>query len=173
MPLKTSNSITIFQWNARSISTNAPYLVQHLADNNYQVLILQSLNVCKSKLPKLPNFYYPPVHQQADEKDIIKVAIYIREGTDYCIRPSPASNSPHSLFSCAVTVRINNNVVLNVVSVYLPKGPDNINTEWLIAGDFNAHSPSWEKDCLLTTSNRLVENIIDSSLYMLNDGSVT
>ena len=71
------------------------------------------------------------------------------------------------------------------MSVYLPKGPNDQNTEWLrtvqdqqhgkwiIGGDFNAHSPFWEKDCSNITSNRFVENIVDSSFYLLNDGTVT
>jgi hypothetical protein len=68
--------------------------------------------------------------------------------------------------------------------VYLPKGPDDSNSDWftnfeyknekwLIGGDFNAHSPLWEKDCILTTSNRLVENVTDSPFCLLNDGSIT
>ena len=74
---------------------------------------------------------------------------------------------------------------MNIASVYLPKGPNDFNTEWLkslqdqqpgkwvISGDFNAHSPFWENNCSIVTSNRLVENIVDSSFYLLNDGSVT
>ena len=184
MPVKPTDSTNIFQWNARSITTNAAYLIEHLANNNYQILLLQSLNVCKNKLPRIPGFYYPPVHQSADEKEIIKTAIYIKEDTEYCIRPSPAPNDLKNLHSCAATIKISNGVILNVASVYLPKGPDDQNTEWLkafqntsdkwlVAGDFNAHSSFWEKDCPQTTSNRLVENIMDSSLYLLNDGRVT
>lgn len=66
----------------RSVSTNLPYLIQHLASNMYQALILQSLNVKKNKLPKLPGFYYPPVYEQVEDTSKISAAIYIKEGID-------------------------------------------------------------------------------------------
>lgn len=64
------------------------------------------------------------------------------------------------------------------------KGPSDENTdwllnlpkskeEWIVCGDFNAHSPFWERDCQSVTNVRLVENIVDSSLLLLNDGSIT
>ena len=40
-------------------------------------------------------------------------------------------------------------------------------------GDFNAHAPFWENGCTSVTCNRLVENIVDSSLCLLNDGRIT
>lgn len=84
---------------------------------------------------------------------------------------------------CAAQVKFNENHTINIISAYLPKGPNELNTEWLhtlqdkekwlIAGDFNAHSPFWDKDCASVTSNRFVENIVDSCLFMLNDGRIT
>eukprot|EP00745_Piridium_sociabile_P002170 TRINITY_DN11300_c0_g1_i4.p1 TRINITY_DN11300_c0_g1~~TRINITY_DN11300_c0_g1_i4.p1 ORF type:complete len:167 (+),score=4.27 TRINITY_DN11300_c0_g1_i4:169-669(+) len=50
--------------------------------------------------------------------------------------------------------------------------PD-INEKWFIAGDFNAHSSFWNKGCQTVSCNRFVENIVDSNLYLLNDGSIT
>ena len=66
----------------------------------------------------------------------------------------------------------------------MTKGPNEENTEWvrsvqmsgekwIVAGDFNAHSPLWDKDSVTITSRRFVENIVDSSLCLLNDGSIT
>ena len=40
-------------------------------------------------------------------------------------------------------------------------------------GDFNSHAPFWDKECLSVTCNRLVENIVDSTLCLLNDGNIT
>ena len=40
-------------------------------------------------------------------------------------------------------------------------------------GDFNAHAPFGENGCTSVTCNRLVENIVDSSLCLLNDGRIT
>ena len=71
------------------------------------------------------------------------------------------------------------------MSVYLPKGPNNNNTEWLkniqydkqtnfiITGDFNAHSSFWEQNCSNVTSTKFVNNIIDSPFFLLNDGQIT
>ena len=65
-----------------------------------------------------------------------------------------------------------------------PNGSKGGNTDWLkdtaisfksyvIVGDFNAHAPFWENGCTSMTCNRLVENIVDSSLCLLNDGRIT
>ena len=40
-------------------------------------------------------------------------------------------------------------------------------------GDFNAHAPFWENECTSVTCNRLVDNIVDSSLCLLNHCRIT
>eukprot|EP00745_Piridium_sociabile_P014181 TRINITY_DN20892_c1_g1_i4.p1 TRINITY_DN20892_c1_g1~~TRINITY_DN20892_c1_g1_i4.p1 ORF type:complete len:232 (-),score=8.68 TRINITY_DN20892_c1_g1_i4:1083-1778(-) len=178
------NDFSIFQWNCRSIATNCDHLVQHLAQHSYQLLTLQSLNVKRDKLPKLKNYYFPPIHQKTDTTGKINSAIYIREGVKYTPCPSPIPSDIHSIHSCAVKVQLNTST-LTVISVYLPQGPYDFNTEWIrtlesdqgkkcfIAGDFNAHSPFWEKGCQNITSNRFIENLVDASFYLLNDGRIT
>ena len=47
------------------------------------------------------------------------------------------------------------------------------NKNYVIVGDFNAHEPFGENGCTLVTCNRLVDNIVDSSLCLLNDGRIT
>ena len=47
------------------------------------------------------------------------------------------------------------------------------NKSYVIVGDFNAHAPFWENGCTSVTCNRLVENIVDSCLCLLNDGRIT
>ena len=182
--MPTNIDFSVFQWNCRSIYTNQDQLVQHLAGHDYQVLTLQSLNVKKDKLPRLKNYYFPPIHQKVDTTEKINVAIYVREGVDYIYCPSPVPPDTPSIYSCATTIRFNS-LNLMVMSVYLPLGPNEQNTEWirslqsdlskniLITGDFNAHAPFWEKDCVSVTSNRFIENVVDSSFYLLNDGSIT
>lgn len=70
------------------------------------------------------------------------------------------------------------------MSVYLPKGPIGDNTDWvksianntksiIIVGDFNAHSPLWDNECKHVNSKRFQENIVDSEMCLLNDGSIT
>jgi len=173
------------QWNCRSINTNHSYLLQHLASEKYKILIFQSLNVNVTNLPKLPTFYYPPIFEKAGIDGKIKTAIYVHESVEYSVCPSPVPDNTPNIHSCAARVKLSNDQIVNIVSVYLPKGPHEDNTDWvrsiqiskekwIIAGDFNAHSPFWEKDNVsLITSKRLLENIVDSSLYLLNDGSVT
>ena len=44
---------------------------------------------------------------------------------------------------------------------------------YVIVGDFKAHAPFWENGCTSVTCNRLVQNIVDTSLCLLNDGRIT
>ena len=174
----------LFQWNCRSLSTNLMYLKHHLVENEYDILILQSLNVTSDNLPNLPYFYYPPIHEVTDFKEKIQSAIYIHEGLDYNPGEYNVSTNNTDIHTCTTSVKLDK-LILNIISLYLPRGPNEKNTEWLrtieekqngkwfIGGDFNAHAPFWEKDCKLVTNNRLVENIVDSNLYLLNDGSIT
>ena len=175
-------TFNIFQWNARSVAVNLSYLLQHLALHKYKILVLQSLNVTSNKLPKIPNYYYPPVYSKSDCKPQNKIytAIYAYQGLQYSPCESPVATHLSDIHSCAVSVKVNNSLVLNIVSVYLPRGPNDHNTEWLnllddskekwfIGGDFNAHSPLWEKQCNIVTNNRLVENLMNCPLYLLNN----
>jgi len=68
--------------------------------------------------------------------------------------------------------------------VYFSNGPKGDNTGWIkdivlsnknyaIVGEFNVYAPFWENGCTSVTCNRLVENIVDSSLCLLNDGRIT
>ena len=183
--LSNKHNIQFLQWNCRSLARNIIYLNQHLASKKYEVLLLQSLNVIPSKLPSIPGFYHPPAFEDRGENEKVQTAIYIREGLDYNLPSSPCLKNIIDIHTSSVTIRFHESLTLNIMSVYLPKGPNEQNTEWLstpdiqqkgkwlIGGDFNAHSPFWEKDCDLVTSNRLVENIVDSPFNLLNDGSVT
>ena len=74
---KSNNNIKLLQWNARSITQNVAYLEHFLSKNECQVLMLQSLNTTLNKLPKLPNYYYPPVCNIGTPDQKIYSAIYI------------------------------------------------------------------------------------------------
>lgn len=127
MPGKT---FKVLQWNCRSITTNHDQLVQQLSEERYNILSLQSLNVRKEKLPKLANYFFPPVIQKADKDEKINVAIYIREDEKYASCASPVPPDIPGLYACAVKVQVNQNTLV-IVSVYLPQGPSDLNTEWL------------------------------------------
>jgi len=180
--MNKQESICLLQWNCRSITRNLPYLLQHLTDQRYQILILQSLNVDRNNVPNIPGYYYPPIRQT----NCIKVytCIYIEKGLEYTFCKSPIPATITNIYHTTVRVKLSNSRIINVMSLYLPTGPTDLNTDWLksielsndnwiIAGDMNSHSPLWEKGCTLVTNKRLVENILDSSLTLLNDGSIT
>ena len=176
------SNIDILQWNCRSILRNIDELIQHLSSNKFKVLLLQSINTSKNKLPHIPNFHYPPIYNQ-DESGKINTAIYIHRNIDYHPMKSPVPLTIPHVNASAAMVKFNSKLIVNVVSVYLPKGPDNDNTEWLqnlpdkekwlIGGDFNSHSALWDHSCSRTTNHRFVENVVNSNLYLLNNGGIT
>ena len=189
MTKKKNNSkfLKIFQWNARSINTNILQFQHHINSNDYCVLAIQSLNVEPSRLPKLDNFYYPPLYTCNKENKRVMTAIYIRTDLEYkSLVPHTKSDLSHlkDVYITSATIKINKECNYNILSVYYPKGPDTENTDWLktldydnkkwfILGDFNSHSPFWDNHCQKVTHQRFLENIVDSPLVFLNDGSVT
>lgn len=182
MKEKHNNIVSFLQWNCRSLNSNADLLRQYLCEHKYDVLVLQSLNVERNNVPKLDGFFYPPIRQCNTQK--VYTAIYIADNLDYSFCKSPISFDLPNIYSCSVKVKVKNDKVINVISFYLPKGPCFSPTDWLksdeftkdlwlVAGDVNAHSPLWEEGCTSVTSNQFVENIVDSSLSLLNDGRAT
>ena len=177
--------LSIFQWNCRSIFSNKACFTQYISKTQHHVLTLQSLNVSCNKLPKLGGYYFPPIVNYESLQNNVKVstAIYIRDDLEYSVCKSPISVNTDNVFSVAVKVRINKNLSINVISVYYPAAPSNTNSEWLrsinvsdnwiVTGDFNAHSPFWDNGRNDVTNNRFIENIVDSGLVLLNDGRVT
>ena len=181
------NEFSFLQWNCRSIGKNIPYLIQHLKNTNYEIILLQALNIQLDKTPKIPGYYYPPLTSHNTTTDKLQTAIYIKIDIKYTQLKIQDAINLENTFITAASILLPDNTTLNIASVYLPKGPIEDNTDWLkligtklsnkgkwvIGGDFNAHSPLWEKDCKITTSNRFVENITDSDLMLLNDGRIT
>lgn len=177
-------SFSVFQWNCRSIDTNYDLLTQHLSGKNYNVLCLQSLSVQENKIPKLDNYFFPPTFHSDPVNGKVQSAIYVRTNINYTNCACPIPKNTENTYACAIKVKILN-FELMVLSVYLPKGPVNTNTNWLqslkndsltrflVTGDFNAHSPFWGDDNSKITSNTFIENIVDSSLFLLNDNSIT
>ena len=179
-----NNNYTFFQWNARSIWTNLLAFENHISENNYAVIALQSLNVEKRRMPKLEGYYYPPICNCYENSVKVKVALYIRQDLKYTLLSDVIPKDLNDIFWIGAKVKIDNTQIINFVSIYLPSGPNNSNTDWLkdpkfkkdtwcILGDFNAHDPSWEDNCFRSTSSRLVENITDSNLITMNNGDFT
>jgi len=130
----------------------------------------------------MTNYYYPPLCTSNKNTKKVQTAIYIRSDLVYTISiSSSVTNALEEIYATTAMVKINEQTTLNVISVYFPNGPKGDNTDWLkdiapsnksyvIVGDINAHAPFWENGC---TCNRLVENIVVSSLCILNDGRIT
>ena len=174
----------VFQWNCRSIDRNIDHLHQHLVNRKYDILSLQSLNIQKERLPKLRKYYYPPIFDSDPQSGKIYTALYISQKYNYIPYDIKKVKKEEGIFSCSVKIKYKGKILI-ISSIYLPQGPNNYNTEWMktlnnnnnntyiITGDFNAHSPFWEKMCTHNSNNRFLENIVDSPLYLLNDGSIT
>lgn len=181
---KTSKCISVLQWNSRSISTNYASFENHISTTDYSVLALQSLNVTRKKLPKLKNFFYPPIHSCSPTTNKVQAALYINKSLEYfVINDKDFTSDNDNICIAGASVKFDSSNIVNILSVYLPAGPKENNTDWLktidmkkkwmILGDFNAHSPMWDISGPSVTSSRLVENILDSNLVLLNDGSIT
>ena len=180
-----NNFAQIFQWNARSISTNFLAFDQYIKENNYCILALQSLNTEPGKLPKLNNYFFPPLFTISKNNGKVQTALYIRDDLEfYKISPFQNLENSEDHFGTSASVKINKNTILNVISVYYPNGTNNDNTDWIkstilsekkwiILGDFNEHDPLWDSSCSKTSSKRFLENITDSKLALLNDGRIT
>ena len=147
-------SFTFFQWNCRSLGKNLSYLIQHLTEAQYDILLLQALNLTLEKAPKITGYYFPPVTSNSKPEDRLQTAIYIKLGLKYTHIEIPSVKDLGNIHLTAIAIQISKNSVINTASVYLPKGPIENNTDWIktldtkvlnkgkwvIGGDFNAHS---------------------------------
>ena len=185
MPRNLFEKLSILQWNCRSLEKNYAHLLQFLNQHNIDILSLQSLNCTLQNLPKIPNFFYPPVTNSVNNSNKIYTAIYIRKNISYISIVSPIPLTIENTYSCSIQLKINNKT-FTILSVYLPKGPNKTDTDWLknislinnndsiiITGDFNAHSSLWEDNSTSITSKKFVDNIIDSPFFLLNNGQIT
>ena len=161
--------LSIFQWNCRSLNTNFQYLTQYLHENQHPLVCLTSLNVNWKNLPKITGYYYPPVFSCKNVDEKIGAAIYIRTDIDYMHQNSPIPKDYEDVYSIAVKIKVNNTLNINIISAYYSKGPKDDNIQWLrkldekenyiITGDFNAHSRLWDHNASHTTNSKFVDTI--------------
>ena len=170
--------LTILQWNCRSLPVAKDQLTQFLSHNSFQVIALQSISISsKFKFPVLSGFHYPPFFSQSSPDGPIRTAIYVSAGLAVNpILPPFKVDSPASTSSCKITL-INGKQIM-LLNYYNPIGTkdfswvSSIPENWIIVGDFNAHHPLWESNCLY--SNTTVGQIFqDSNICILNNGSAT
>ena len=180
---KPENNFKLMQWNSRSIKQNEADLIEHLAKTRPDVLALQSPNCSKFDLPFLEGYYYPPITDIRGDPSKAYVATYIKQGKVYTAIESPAPNLDENGASCAIEVKNNSGKKMYICNVYYPKGCKNDTTKWLstleqtkqwyVLGDFNAHHSLWNTKLKTDKNNQLAEDITDSPLCLLNDGSMT
>ena len=119
---------------------NLPYLIQHLASVKYDVLLLQALNLSSDKVVNLCGFYYPPIINEVGPLKRVQTAIYIRVGLKYNILQNTHLINMPDIHACSAAIQFCNSNVINFMSVYLPKGPNDQNTEWLRSIGIHHHT---------------------------------
>ena len=139
----------------------------------------------KREIPRMNNNNDPPLCNSNKNTKKVQTAIYICSDLVYTVPiSSPVTNAMEEVCATTAMVKMNEQITLNVISVYFPNGTKGDNTNWLkdialsnkscvIVGDFNVHAHLGGNGCTSVTCSRLVENIVDSSLCPLNDGRLT
>jgi len=75
-------------------STDLLAFENRISRGNYHILALHSLNVEKRNLPRINNYYYPPLCNSNKETKKVQTAIYIRRDLVYTIPiSSPVTNA--------------------------------------------------------------------------------
>ncbi|KAL8566015.1 hypothetical protein ACOMHN_019457 [Nucella lapillus] len=151
-----TKSLIIIQWNCRSIQNKLPFLNDYLRHHPFtDILMLQSLNISKNRLPTLDGYYAPVVGLEGDR---VMVAAY-------------------------VSSRLGKRT--NLINVYYPNGSNseadvewlyNLETNqnsWVVAGDFNVSHKLWDTGHTKDSGDHLANTILNSRLVVLNDGSFT
>ena len=177
------NNFKVMQWNARSIRKNESDLIEHLAKTKPDILAIQSPFCSKWDLPFLEGYYYPPITDIRENSTKAFVATYIKQGRVYTAIESPAPNLDENGSSCAIEVQNKTGKKICICNVYYPKGCKRDTTKWIttldptkqwyVLGDFNAHHSLWNPRIKTDKDNQLAEDITDSPLSLLNDGSMT
>ena len=178
-----ADNMKIMQWNARSIRSNEADLKEFLAMSKPDVLVLQSPNCTTGELPSLDGYYYPPITDLRGNQSRAYVATYIKQDKVYLAIESPAPNLQDLGSSCAVEVQSKNGKKISICNIYYPKGCKQDTTKWLtsldqtrqwyVLGDFNAHHSLWNSRLKTDKNTQLADDITESPLCLLNDGSIT
>ena len=103
---------------SRSISTNLLAFENHISQDNYCTLALQSLSVEKRNLPRM-NYYYPPLYNNNKKTNKVQTTIYIHSDLGYTIPILiPVTNVMQEVYATTAMVKINEQTTLSVISVY-------------------------------------------------------
>ena len=177
--------LKIIQWNCRALGNKIDRLEQFLINSPQDVLVLQEVKLDYHKLPPLDGFAYPPITGKHPNDRKVSVAIYFKDSLVHARTQSPIHPDSNNA-SCAATIhpRHSNQKALTIVNAYFPRGSDcKYSHDWLhrldfrnhilVCGDFNSRHHLWENNLNNVTSDNLEEEILNSNLIILNDGTPT
>ena len=179
---KTSkHRLNILQWNCRSINNKTAYLKDYLRTyKETDVIMLQSLNTTRNRLPPLEGYYDPYISTE-DKK--VMTATYISNRLQADSLPALQTKTTSRFFSSAVKIRTLGKDI-NLLNIYYPdscrKERDldwlqelKTDTSWIIGGDFNTSHCQWDTGQKENNGQQLANAIAESNLTILNDGSFT
>ncbi|KAL8590868.1 hypothetical protein ACOMHN_038879 [Nucella lapillus] len=142
-----TKSLTIIQWNCRSIQNKLPFLNDYLRHHpSTDILMLQSLNISKNRLPTLDGYYAP----------VVAVSIPTHRGkqTNLVNVYYPNGSNSEADVEWLYNLETNQN-------------------SWVVAGDFNVSHKLWDTGQTKDSGDHLANTILNSRLVVLNDGSFT
>eukprot|EP00745_Piridium_sociabile_P037673 TRINITY_DN6865_c0_g1_i3.p1 TRINITY_DN6865_c0_g1~~TRINITY_DN6865_c0_g1_i3.p1 ORF type:complete len:1255 (-),score=165.91 TRINITY_DN6865_c0_g1_i3:139-3903(-) len=169
-------AIKILQWNCRAMTTALDLLLQHLANNKYEVLALQSLRTKPAKLPHLPGYHFPPFYS-TNSNDVVSTATYISVGLQ-----AQKSSLPNIVLEegagDVTSISTNTDNALHILNFYNPTTTKDFRwlrefpNNWLIVGDFNRRDAMWDTKYNYS-SPTLGEDLQEADVTLLNDGGPT
>ena len=170
-------SLSILQWNCRSLRTNVEELRGHLSQSPADVLCLQSVGVAHQGLPTLEGYSYPPV-SVARSGNRVMSAIYLRSGLILLGSGVWTGAVPDGVFVSSVRLEGTSGGI-GVLNVYAPRGVTSFDwlrpaagASWVVLGDFNIRDSMWDEGCL-THRGSFVEELEAGELVILNEGAPT
>ena len=148
------------------------------------LLLLQSVNLPLSLMPRFPDFNLVSWHKRKNKTEI-STAIYLTDKLAGIRVPSHIkTQNDESTCACKIFLKNGKNITVN--SAYFPSGPGNIDLSffnkfketdtdtYILAGDFNKHHKLWSNSPrALQHNDSFAQAILDSDLILLNDKSPT
>ena len=171
-------AFSVLQWNCRSINTTKDQFIQHLVNNKYQAIALQSLAVVPSKLPVIDGYHYPPFYT-LDDQGKVRVATYVVSGLSVS-NSTPPDIPLEGFYQVLTDINLQNGSKIHLLNIYSPT-PRNVGSfdwlkafdnDWLIVGDFNRRDSLWD-DSWQSSSPEIASSLSEADVILLNDGSPT
>ena len=175
------NKLKFLQWNARSIRANQESLDKLIKDRKLDIILLSETWLKSSHNYLKAGF---TVYRE-DRMDSIHgggVAILVRNSIPNKKININCANINFEVVGIEITIL--NKKKISLISIYAPPGTIISQNNWLaltqqicgdfiICGDFNAHSPAWGCSFEDHAGKNILENIDLNSLGILNDGRNT